>query len=136
MVVLPVNFQVFGEFPDPLAQDRDLNFGRTGIVVVMPEILDDSGFLFLLKGQANSDPTRGKPPHHNRSRIGQVAEKGIITDAPATVKEIPVNSVPVPPVRPCRRTPEDLVPGGVGQLSGGGRPEWVSTRNGEVGCAR
>ena len=54
MVVFLVNFQVFGEFPDPLAQDRYLNFGRSGIGVVMPEILDDSGFLFLLKGQANS----------------------------------------------------------------------------------
>ena len=69
MVVLAVGFQVHGELPDPLAQERYLDLGGTGIRIVFFKILDDAGFLFLAKWQADSPPLR--PAEHRNRRAGR-----------------------------------------------------------------
>lgn len=56
MVVLSVGFQMLGEFPDPFAQESHLDFGGTGIQIVIFKTLDNIGFSFLEKGQSDSPP--------------------------------------------------------------------------------
>ena len=41
MVVLGVALEVLGQVPDPLGQDRDLNFRRTGVAFGAGVILDE-----------------------------------------------------------------------------------------------
>ena len=44
MEVLFVDLQMLGQVVDPFGQDRDLNLGRTGVGLVDPVGIDDSGF--------------------------------------------------------------------------------------------
>ena len=46
MVILDMILEVLGKMVDALAEQSDLHFGRTGIRLMNPELLDD--FLFLL----------------------------------------------------------------------------------------
>ena len=46
MVIFNMNLEVLGEMIDALAQQRNLHFGRTGVRLMNPELLDD--VLFLL----------------------------------------------------------------------------------------
>ena len=56
MVVLSVGFQMHGEFPDPFAQESHLDFGGTGIQIVIFKTLDNIGFSFLGEWQSDSPP--------------------------------------------------------------------------------
>lgn len=40
MVIFHVNFEVFGEMLDPLAEKRNLHFGRAGVRLMNSELLD------------------------------------------------------------------------------------------------
>jgi len=42
VVVVSVRFEMVGEVIDPLAEDRDLDFGRSGVLVVQTVGLDDA----------------------------------------------------------------------------------------------
>ena len=46
MVILDMILEVLSKMLDSLAEQSDLHFGRTGIRLMNPELLDD--FLFLL----------------------------------------------------------------------------------------
>ena len=46
MVILDMILEVLGKMVDALAEQSDLHFGRAGIPLMNPELLDD--FLFLL----------------------------------------------------------------------------------------
>ena len=48
VVVMLVGTQVIGQLVDTSGQDRDLNFGRTGIALVGSDLQDDLRLLFLL----------------------------------------------------------------------------------------
>jgi hypothetical protein len=41
MVILNMNLEVLGEMFDALAQQRNLHFGRAGVRLMNPELLDD-----------------------------------------------------------------------------------------------
>jgi hypothetical protein len=47
MVVLLMEFEVLRQIADPVRQDRDLDFRRTGIAVMLPVLLDQFGFRFF-----------------------------------------------------------------------------------------
>lgn len=46
MVVFLVNLEVLGEVGNPLTQESDLDFGRTGVAFMQPMLLDDCLLLF------------------------------------------------------------------------------------------
>src|SRR6266496_2323344 len=54
MVILRVNFEMFREVVDALAQKRDLHFRRSGIAVVRFVLADDPGLAVLGKGHRSS----------------------------------------------------------------------------------
>ncbi len=45
MVILNMNLEVLGEMVDALAQQRNLHFGRAGVRLMNPELLDYTMFL-------------------------------------------------------------------------------------------
>lgn len=47
MVILNMNLEVLGEMIDALAQQRNLHFGRAGVRLMNPELLDDTLFLLF-----------------------------------------------------------------------------------------
>ena len=47
MMILLMVLEMFGEVSDPLCENSDLNFGRTGIIFAETVCLDDSSFFFL-----------------------------------------------------------------------------------------
>ena len=47
VVILLVNLDVFGQFVDPLGEDSDLYFRRTGILLVQTVSLDNCCFFFF-----------------------------------------------------------------------------------------
>ena len=47
VVVFLVGLEVLGQVRDTLGEDRNLDFRRTGIAVILGEFLDQFGFFFL-----------------------------------------------------------------------------------------
>ena len=41
MVILCMRLEVFGEFGEPLRQQRDLDFGGSGVTVLSLKVVDD-----------------------------------------------------------------------------------------------
>jgi hypothetical protein len=54
VVVLDVGLEVLGEVDDPLGQQRDLDLGGAGVVLVRAELGDDLGLLFGVEGHGLS----------------------------------------------------------------------------------
>ena len=51
MVVLLVRLEMLGQVDDPLGQDRDLDFRRSGVALGLRVVLDDFGLAFGSYGQ-------------------------------------------------------------------------------------
>jgi hypothetical protein len=51
MVILLVDFEMFGQITDSLAQKGDLNFGGAGIAIVKSMLLNDCLFCFSRERQ-------------------------------------------------------------------------------------
>jgi hypothetical protein len=52
VVILRVDLKVLGEHLDALGEQRDLNFRRAGVALVLLELRDQRGFLFGADGHA------------------------------------------------------------------------------------
>src|SRR6185503_13843844 len=69
MMVLRVNLEMLGEIVDALAQERHLDFRRSGIAVVRPVCPDDPGLAVLVKRHAGSS-TNGPEVIRGRESTG------------------------------------------------------------------
>src|SRR5687768_13191854 len=54
MVILRVYLEVLGEVVDPVAENRDLHFRRSGVPVVRPVAADDPGLAVLVQRHVSS----------------------------------------------------------------------------------
>jgi hypothetical protein len=73
-VVVGVRLEVVGEVVDPFAEDRDLDFGRSGVLFVQAVGLDDARLgiccqsIYLLNSLARV-PLASRPPALGQTRV-------------------------------------------------------------------
>jgi len=80
-MVLGVAFQVFGQFPDPARQQRDLNVCAAGVLPVQLELLDVQRFRILSHFEApildEDPPSQGVSPAPTNGVTGErIARRG------------------------------------------------------------
>src|SRR5688572_23189134 len=81
MVILRVYLEVLGEVIDPVAENRDLHFRRSGVAVVRPVVSDDPGLAVLVQRHVSSS-TNGPETHSPRSPRQRSHDKGANTFDP------------------------------------------------------
>src|SRR5690606_7690273 len=69
--VFAMDLQMLGESLDPRGQNRDLNFGRTGVCLACPKLLNQLALLFFGNGHLSSARSTNFPSTEHPPEIPQ-----------------------------------------------------------------
>src|SRR5688572_6659267 len=89
MMILCVDLEVLGEVIDPVAENRDLHFRRSGVAVVRPVAADDPGLAVLVQRHVSSS-TNG--PELATLKVREFLPFDLKRSAQSAVTTDPVNS--------------------------------------------